>query len=112
MPATLTKVVYKPDTQSTEEYTVIVNPEEYKKWIDGDTTIPLAQVVDSFKVFHSTQGSQGILGQASNQQLDTVFGTSNEDDVVEHILKNGKSQPHDGFKHNPELNSSRGTRGN
>lgn len=31
MPATLTKVVYKPDTQSTEEYTVIVNPEEVRR---------------------------------------------------------------------------------
>ncbi|KAJ2924609.1 hypothetical protein H1R20_g12480, partial [Candolleomyces eurysporus] len=41
----VTKVIYKPDSQSTEEYTVIVDPSE--KWKAGDTTIPLTEVVDS-----------------------------------------------------------------
>jgi hypothetical protein len=47
---TFHKVVYKPDSQSTDEFMVIVNAEEYKKWIKGDKTIPLADVVDSFDV--------------------------------------------------------------
>ncbi|KAH6915090.1 ribosome maturation protein [Coprinopsis sp. MPI-PUGE-AT-0042] len=92
MAKSLSKVIYKPDSQSTEEYTVVVNPEEYAKWKAGDTTIPLVEVVDSFQVFHSTQGSQGILGTASKQQLDTVFGKNKDVDVVEYILKNGSQQ--------------------
>lgn len=96
MPKSLTKVVYKPDTQSTDEFTVIVNPVEYKKW-KGDRTIPLSEVVDSFKVFYSNQGAQGILGAPSKQQLDTVFNTTKDVDVVTQILEKGKDQPSNGF---------------
>lgn len=97
MPKSLTKVVYKPDTQSTDEFTVIVNPAEYKKWKEGDRTIPLSEVVDSFKVFYSNQGAQGILGTPSKQQLDTVFDTTKDVDVVTQILEKGKDQPSNGF---------------
>jgi len=90
------KVIYKPDSQSTEEYTVIVNSDEFKKWKDGDTSIALALVVESFDVFVSTQGAQGHLGKASNQQLDTVFGTTKDVDVVTKILKEGREQATDG----------------
>ncbi|RXW23143.1 hypothetical protein EST38_g2698 [Candolleomyces aberdarensis] len=86
----VTKVIYKPDSQSTEEYTVIVDPSE--KWKAGDTTIPLTEVVDSFNVYHSAQGSQGLLNTPSNQQLDTVFGTHKDIDVVTKILKDGREQ--------------------
>ncbi|KAJ2913285.1 hypothetical protein MD484_g7128, partial [Candolleomyces efflorescens] len=92
MTRSLTKVVYKPDSTSTEEYTVIVNPAEFKKWKAGDTTIPLTEVVDSFNVYHSTQGSQGLLGKPSNQQLDTVFGSHKDVDVVTKILRDGREQ--------------------
>ncbi|KAF9534669.1 DUF1960-domain-containing protein [Crepidotus variabilis] len=98
MPATLTKVLYKVNSQSTDEYTIIVDPEQYKKWKDGGTTIPLSEVVDSFKIFHSIQGSQGILRTPSQQQLDTDFGFHKDVDVVEHILKNGKEQSGEGIK--------------
>ncbi|KAL1735870.1 AFG1-like ATPase-domain-containing protein [Schizophyllum commune] len=93
----VTKVAYKPDTQSTDEYLVIVNADEYKRWKDGDTTIPLVEVVDSFDVFHSGQGNQGILGRASKQQLDTVFGTTKDDEVVAKILKDGQTRVGDKF---------------
>ncbi|KAJ7167497.1 DUF1960-domain-containing protein [Mycena filopes] len=90
--APTSKVIYKPDTQSTEEYTVIVNSEEYKKWKDG----ALALVVDSFDVFVSSQGAQGHLGKASKQQLETVFGTSKDVDCVEKVLKEGREQAIEG----------------
>jgi len=96
MAKTVTRVIYKPDSQATDEYIVIVNPDEYKKYKDGDTTIPLADVVDSFKILHSGQGNQGILGTASNQQLDTVFGTHKDVDVVTIILEKGKVQASEG----------------
>jgi len=89
---TMTKVVYKPDTQSTDEYIVIVNHEEYTNWKAGDTTIPLSRVVDSFSIFFTEQGNQGKLGKASKQQLDTVFGTSNEDEAVKKLLELGTAK--------------------
>ena len=111
MAPTLSKVIYKPDSQSTEEYTVIVNPEEFTKWKAGDTTIPLVNVVDSFTVFHSIQGSQGKLGTASKQQLDTVFGTHKEDEVVRYVLEHGKEQGGEGIRPNNQFGSTNVTRG-
>ncbi|KAG6861553.1 hypothetical protein C0995_014849 [Termitomyces sp. Mi166 len=84
MSKSLTKVIYKPDHTSTDEYTVIVNPEEYKKWKAG-----------AFDIFHSNQGHQGRLGQPSKQQLENDFGTSKDDEVVTKILQNGKDQGSD-----------------
>ncbi|KAF8812205.1 DUF1960-domain-containing protein [Phlegmacium glaucopus] len=109
MSPSLTKVVYKPDSQSTDEFMIIVNPQELKKWKDGVRTIPLADVVDSFTVFHSGQGSQGILRQPSKQQLDTVFGTHKDVDVVTFILNNGKEQHGDAIGSSGTLNISRGS---
>ncbi|CCL98578.1 uncharacterized protein FIBRA_00579 [Fibroporia radiculosa] len=138
MVRSLTKVVYKPDSQSTDEYTVIVNPAEYKKWKEGGThfsalehtpssanatlrqtrkfasasnvlpvaltgdvnirrTIPLSEVVDSFQIFFSNQGAQGILGAPSRQQLDNEFGSHKDVDVVEQILKKGAEQSGKGY---------------
>jgi hypothetical protein len=48
-------------------------------------------------VFHSGQGNQGILGKASKQTLDTVFGTSKDIDVVTQVLEKGKSQSGEGI---------------
>ncbi|KAG9317348.1 DUF1960-domain-containing protein [Chiua virens] len=110
MPKNVTKVVYKPDTQSTDEYMLIVNPTEFKKWKSGDTTIPLAEVVDSFEIFHSTQGNQGYLGRPSKQQLDTTFGTSKDVEVIKILLEKGKEQSGEGF-HSAmfSMNATRGS---
>ncbi|KAK0524048.1 hypothetical protein OC834_005679 [Tilletia horrida] len=75
------KVVYKPDTQSTDSYIVIVNPLEFKKWSDG-----------AFDVFHTNQGAQGHLNRASKQQLDAVFGSTNDTDCVTQVLEKGVLQ--------------------
>ncbi|KAF9516878.1 hypothetical protein BS47DRAFT_1291880 [Hydnum rufescens UP504] len=85
----MTKVVYKPDTQSTDEFILIVDSEEYGKWKAGGVSIPLARVVDSFDIFFTEQGNQGKLGKASKQQLDTVFGTTKEDEAVLKLLQLG-----------------------
>ncbi|KAJ3864952.1 ribosome maturation protein [Lentinula novae-zelandiae] len=106
----LTKVVYKPDPQKSEEYIIIVNPTDYKKWSEGDTSIPLAEVVDSFHVFYSTSGNQGLLGQASKQQLENDFGSSKDVDVVEIILKKGRDQPGDAISSQTFItNAARGS---
>ncbi|KAK0190554.1 DUF1960-domain-containing protein [Armillaria mellea] len=110
MTKSISKVIYKPDSQSTDEYFLLVNTEEYKKWKAGETSIPLADVVDSFQAFHSGQGPQGILGKPSNQQLDTVFGTSKDIDVALIVLEKGRHQVTDGVQ-GSTFNSSNATRG-
>ncbi|KAI9068500.1 DUF1960-domain-containing protein, partial [Trametes sanguinea] len=94
----LTKVVYKPSPESTEDFIVIVNPAEYKRWKEGGASIPLTEVVDSFQVFWSNQGAQGLLGTPSNQQLDNVFGTHKDTDVVLQILQKGKEESGKGIR--------------
>ncbi|KZT06410.1 DUF1960-domain-containing protein [Laetiporus sulphureus 93-53] len=92
MTRTLSKVVYHPDPTTTDEYTIIVDPAEYKKWKEGGTSIPLTEVVDSFEVFFSNQGAQGILGKPSKQQLENDFGVSRDVDVITQILEKGQEQ--------------------
>lgn len=51
----------------------------------------------AFQVFFSNQGAQGLLGQASRQQLDSVFGTHKDTDAVEQLLNKGEMQAGEGF---------------
>ncbi|CAO1617424.1 unnamed protein product [Sympodiomycopsis kandeliae] len=93
MPKTFHKVVFKADLNSTDLYQVIIaDGEVYKKWKGGDKTIPLTDVVDSFQIFHTGQGTQGIMGHPSKQQLDNDFGTHKDVDVVTQILEKGEMQ--------------------
>ncbi|GAA5943910.1 SBDS family protein [Sporobolomyces koalae] len=113
MAPTHNKVVYKPDSMSTEEYIVILQDVDLaNKWIAGapltdytlsplcfaftlrapstDRTIPLVDIVDAFDVFTTGQGAQGILERPSKQVLDTVFSTTKEDEIVQIILEKGR----------------------
>ena len=65
----------------------------------------------AFKVFYSNQGSQGILGTPSKQQLDTVFGTTKDVDVVTVILEKGKEQSGNGFSSGAGVATTNITRG-
>jgi len=96
----ISKVVYKPDSTSTDEFIVIVTDQpSYQKWLEGDTTIPLVDFVDSFDVFHTNgQGNQGLLQRPSKQMLDTIFETHKDVDVLEVILKKGNLKPADDLK--------------
>jgi len=106
----ITRVIYKPDSQSSDEFIIVINPEEYKKWKAGDTTIPLAEVVDSFQVFFSNQGNQGLLGKPSKQQLENTFGSSTDTDVVKYMLEHGKEQVGDAISNGPgNTNPGRGS---
>ncbi|GAA5890281.1 hypothetical protein JCM8208_002763 [Rhodotorula glutinis] len=124
------KAVYKPDSQSTDEWILIVGDvAAAEKWKGGDryvllllvpptrrhssssrrhflrldadclplshSSIPLVDIVDSFDVFHTGQGSQGILARPSKQELETVFETTKEDDIVEIILTKGQIKSSD-----------------
>lgn len=47
----------------------------------------------AFHVYHSGQGSQGLLGQVSKQDMDNVFGTTNVEDAIVQVLEKGHLQP-------------------
>ena len=64
---------------------------------------------EAFTVFHSGQGAQGVLRQPSHQQLDTIFGTHNDIEVVTFILKNGKDQHGGAIASSGTLNMARGS---
>ncbi|KAH9076999.1 DUF1960-domain-containing protein [Lactarius deliciosus] len=85
-----TKVVYKPDPNASDVFLILVNPAEVRMSARSGETIPLVEVVDSFEIFSSNQGPQGLLCRPSKQQLDTVFGTHVDDDVIQQILDKGK----------------------
>jgi len=53
-------------------------------------SIGLANVVDSYNIFVSTQGAQGVLGEASRQQLATVFEKELEAGLPDDSFKNDK----------------------
>ncbi|KAI3403450.1 hypothetical protein KGF56_003734 [Candida oxycetoniae] len=67
----------------------------YKK---GDKTIPLIDIVSIFKVFINRQGGvDGILDEASKQDLNNNFGTSNIDQVIKIILDKGSDKSSSDF---------------
>ena len=73
-----------------EDFILLVDDlEAVRKWRE-DKTIPMAQVVSSFKVFVTHgHGDQGILDAASNATLENEFGSHKEEDVAAIILEKG-----------------------
>lgn len=86
----VSKVFYK---GNTDDFIVFVDSvEDLNAW-KGDKSIPLAQVVNSFKIMLThKQGAQGQLDGASKASLENEFGTSNEDEVIIKILEQGQLQ--------------------
>ncbi|EGP88480.1 uncharacterized protein MYCGRDRAFT_40062 [Zymoseptoria tritici IPO323] len=85
------KVHYK---GNNDDFIVIVDSVQAVKDWKKDSSVPLAQVVSSFKVFLTIpllhrHGNQGILDGASKGSLESEFGTSNDDEVVKQILEKG-----------------------
>lgn len=88
--ANVTKVFYK---GNTDDFIVFVeSPEDLEAW-KTDRSIPLAQVVNSFKIMLTHKhGAQGQMDGASKASLENEFGTSNEDEVIKKILLQGQPQ--------------------
>jgi len=77
----------------------------------ADKSIPLTQVVDSFKVFVTHKhGAQGTFDTASKSTLENEFGTSKEDDVVAQILEKGNVQESETSGRLGQKNESNGPR--
>ncbi|EAS27635.1 RNA binding protein [Coccidioides immitis RS] len=100
------KVFYKGDYDNfvvfVEDVTAVRN---WKK----DRSIPLAQVVNGFKIYVThRQGAQGIYDGASKSILESEFGTSNEDEVISKILEKGEIQETENHERNGTKNDSKG----
>jgi len=106
--ASQTKVHYK---GKDEDFVVFIDdPEAAKKW-KTDKTIPLAQVVSSFKVFvNQKHGAQGILDGASNATLENEFGTHVDEEVIKQIIEKGTFQEGTFPEHQGNRNDSQGGR--
>ncbi|KAI5367464.1 Putative ribosome maturation protein Sdo1/SBDS [Septoria linicola] len=75
---------------SNDDFIILVESAQAVQDWKKDSSIPLAQVAASFKIFLThKQGNTGILDGASKGSLEDEFGTSNEDEVVKQILEKG-----------------------
>ncbi|CAL3962346.1 hypothetical protein PZA11_000465 [Diplocarpon coronariae] len=103
-----TKVHYK---GSQEDFIIFVDDVKSAEAWKTDKSIPLAQVVSSFKVFTTHKhGKQGPLDGASNQILDAEFGTSKEEEVIKLIIEKGTIQETEGPDRSATKNDSMGSR--
>lgn len=68
---------------------LMVDSESYEKY-KKDSSVPIAEVVDSFDVLKYDQGKSGHLDRPSQAEIKDTFGTTNENEIVEFMLKNGQ----------------------
>lgn len=94
---TIEQVIFTPqsDVPASQEhphtYAIMVNDEMYHRYRDGDRSIPLVDVVDTFDVLkYENPGTNGRLVRPSNRELSDAFGTTNDMDCVEFMLENGE----------------------
>ena len=107
--ATINKVYLKKDGQ---DFIVLVEDKKSLEEWKGDSSVPLARVVDGFKVFTTHgQGVQGVMDTASKSMLEGAFGTSKEDDVIATILKEGQLQSTSASARESSTNDSIGSMG-
>jgi len=106
----LTKVLYSIDN---EDFIVIAHSAEILSNWKKDSSIPLSDVVESFKIFTThKQGAQGILDTASKGSLDSAFGGIKEDEILQKILKEGKVQTSETRARESSTNDSIGSMAN
>uniref|UniRef100_A0A060SXD0 ARAD1A08404p n=1 Tax=Blastobotrys adeninivorans TaxID=409370 RepID=A0A060SXD0_BLAAD len=79
---------------NSDDYVVFATSKDDLEKYRKDSTVPLVEVTALYKVFATHRhGSQGVLDEAPKGQLQSDFGTTNVDDVVAKILREGESQP-------------------
>ncbi|KAI9730458.1 MAG: hypothetical protein M1818_008153 [Claussenomyces sp. TS43310] len=103
-----TKVHYK---GAEDDFVIfVVNAQIVRDW-QGDKSIPLAQVVDSFKIFVTHKhGAQGTFDEASNSTLENEFGTKKDDEAIKQILEKGTIQESETAGRQGPKNDNQGAR--
>lgn len=76
---------------SSQDFVVFVESEEVAEKHTQDSTIPLVDVVGTFKVFtpESGRGVEGVLHEAANRDLENEFGKLSVEDIIAKIIKEG-----------------------
>ncbi|KAI8344309.1 ribosome maturation protein [Chlamydoabsidia padenii] len=84
------KLIHK--SESGEEYYIIAIPDMVAKW-KKDKTIPIVDVVQSFDIFTSPAGGNVFpADRPSKGQLESVFNTSNTDEIARYLVENGTAK--------------------
>ncbi|KAK9765147.1 hypothetical protein K7432_006757 [Basidiobolus ranarum] len=106
------QVVFSDKEKSNSEFFIYIHPEIYTQW-KTDKSIPITRVVQAFNIYITRNGSStGVAETPSNQELENVFGTSNDTAVVEHILNHGTVKGNSGIQNlGEDFNRSRGKGG-
>jgi len=106
--ASTSKVHFKGEN---EDYIVFIDDQDsLKKYKEGDKSVPLADVVQSFKIFVTHKhGAQGTYDGASNATLDNEFGTHEPEEVIKKILEKGTLQESEFQERSGSKNDSKGT---
>ncbi|ORX97036.1 FYSH domain-containing protein [Basidiobolus meristosporus CBS 931.73] len=90
------KVVYQDQSKSEKEFFVYVHSDIYDEWKD-DKSVPVNDVIQAYNIYSNrTGGSTGVVIAPSKGELEKVFGTSQDSQVVEYILNHGAVK---GFSH-------------
>ncbi|KAI9229167.1 MAG: ribosome maturation protein [Piptocephalis tieghemiana] len=85
----VSQVCYKNPERSDTEVYVFADAGGVEKW-RKDKSIPMVDVLQNFDVYESDSGgSTGLSIRPSKQTLESIFGTSNEDNVIREILEQG-----------------------
>ncbi|RMD41047.1 hypothetical protein DV735_g4087, partial [Chaetothyriales sp. CBS 134920] len=105
---TVTKVHYQ---GKSEDFIVFIESVAQLEAWEKDSSIPLAQVVESFQVLVTHKhGAQGRLDSASKSTLENEFGTTEEDKVIKQILTKGTVQTSETPGRGGDRNDSIGAR--
>jgi len=85
------KVFYQGESQ---DFVVFVESDEVAQQYLNDSTIPLVDVVGTFKVYtpESGRGVEGVLHEASKRDVENEFGKKPIEEVIPIILKEGSSK--------------------
>ena len=87
-----TRIHYRSPTSSVSFILFASSPTAVQSW-RSDKTIPLVDVVASFKIFttsHTGGGGKGVMDEAGRLELENEFGTADETTVVKRILEEGE----------------------
>ena len=89
------QLTYTPQASNVNEHphtmVLLVDPDMLQKYRGGDTSIPLAAIVDSFEIFKfDTPGKEGRLVHPSKAELQSAFDTTNETKIVRASIARSK----------------------
>ncbi|TPX37818.1 hypothetical protein SeMB42_g04388 [Synchytrium endobioticum] len=86
---TTTRVTYQDKHEGPHDFVLYAENGMVNKW-RTDRTIPLVDVLQSFDIFITERGAQGVLSRASKADLHAQFGTEIAEDVIKTILEKGE----------------------